>query len=59
MKRSLGWFTLMCMGIGAIIGAGIFVITGELLPSCAVVDAPCQPRDGSRLGACDTVLHFA
>lgn len=28
MKKSLGWFQLMCLGIGAIIGAGIFVITG-------------------------------
>ena len=28
MKKSLGWFQLICLGIGAIIGAGIFVITG-------------------------------
>jgi hypothetical protein len=29
MKRTLGWFQLCCLGIGAIIGAGIFVITGK------------------------------
>ncbi|CAL8471821.1 g11363 [Coccomyxa elongata] len=28
MKKTLGWFQLICLGIGAIIGAGIFVITG-------------------------------
>jgi len=28
MKRHLGWFQLIVIGIGAIIGAGIFVITG-------------------------------
>ena len=26
MKRTLGWFQLMCMGIGAIIGSGIYVL---------------------------------
>ncbi|CAL5221075.1 g3200 [Coccomyxa viridis] len=30
MKRSLGWFQLMCMGIGAIIGSGIYVLTGQV-----------------------------
>lgn len=29
LKRSLGWFQLIVIGIGAIIGAGVFVITGE------------------------------
>ena len=29
MKRSLGAVTLTAMGIGAIIGAGIFVLTGQ------------------------------
>lgn len=29
LKRHLGWFQLMVIGIGAIIGAGIFVITGK------------------------------
>ncbi len=29
MKRQLGWFQLVVIGIGAIIGAGIFVITGK------------------------------
>lgn len=29
MKRHLGWFQLVVIGIGAIIGAGIFVITGK------------------------------
>ena len=29
MKRSLGAMTLIAMGIGAIIGAGIFVLTGQ------------------------------
>ena len=29
MKRSLGAVTLIAMGIGAIIGAGIFVLTGQ------------------------------
>lgn len=28
LKRHLGWFQLVVIGIGAIIGAGIFVITG-------------------------------
>src|SRR3989338_244795 len=28
LKRHLGWFQLIIIGIGAIIGAGIFVITG-------------------------------
>jgi APA family basic amino acid/polyamine antiporter len=28
LERSLGWFQLLLMGIGAIIGAGIFVLTG-------------------------------
>lgn len=28
LKRHLGWFQLIMIGIGAIIGAGIFVITG-------------------------------
>ena len=28
LKRALGWASLMAMGIGAIIGAGIFVLTG-------------------------------
>ncbi len=28
LKRHLGWFQLVIIGIGAIIGAGIFVITG-------------------------------
>lgn len=29
LKRHLGWFQLTVIGIGAIIGAGIFVITGK------------------------------
>jgi len=29
LKRHLGWFQLVTIGIGAIIGAGIFVITGK------------------------------
>ncbi len=29
LKRHLGWFQLIAIGIGAIIGAGIFVITGK------------------------------
>jgi basic amino acid/polyamine antiporter, APA family len=29
MKRSLGLLDLVALGIGAIIGSGIFVITGE------------------------------
>ncbi len=29
LKRHLGWFQLLVIGIGAIIGAGIFVITGS------------------------------
>lgn len=29
LKRHLGWFQLVVIGIGAIIGAGIFVITGK------------------------------
>lgn len=29
LKRHLGWFQLSVIGIGAIIGAGIFVITGK------------------------------
>ena len=34
MKRSLGWFQLMCMGIGAIIGSGIFgLVSAPLYPA--------------------------
>lgn len=29
LKRHLGWFQLIVIGIGAVIGAGIFVITGK------------------------------
>src|SRR6202167_3707007 len=29
LKRSLGWFNLILIGIGSIIGSGIFVITGH------------------------------
>jgi APA family basic amino acid/polyamine antiporter len=29
LKRALGWASLMAMGIGGIIGAGIFVLTGQ------------------------------
>ena len=29
LKRALGWVSLMAMGIGGIIGAGIFVLTGQ------------------------------
>jgi APA family basic amino acid/polyamine antiporter len=29
MKRSLTWWDLMWFGVGAVIGAGIFVITGQ------------------------------
>src|SRR5260221_25772 len=29
LRRHLGWIQLMTIGVGAIIGAGIFVITGQ------------------------------
>jgi basic amino acid/polyamine antiporter, APA family len=29
LKRALGWASLMAMGIGGVIGAGIFVLTGQ------------------------------
>ena len=28
LKRALGWASLMSLGVGEIIGAGIFVLTG-------------------------------
>ena len=28
LKRTLGWLSLTALGIGAIIGTGIFVLTG-------------------------------
>lgn len=34
LKRHLGWFQLIVIGIGAIIGAGIFVITGTTAAEC-------------------------
>ena len=30
LKRSLGPVNLIAMGIGAIVGAGVFVLTGEV-----------------------------
>jgi len=35
LKRALGWAALMAMGIGGIIGAGIFVLTGQAAASYA------------------------
>ena len=35
LKRHLGWVQLTAIGIGAIIGAGIFVITGQAAASYA------------------------
>ncbi len=35
LKRHLGWVQLVVIGIGAIIGAGIFVITGKAAAECA------------------------
>ena len=29
LKRSLGSFSLIAMGVAAVVGAGIFVVTGE------------------------------
>ncbi len=40
MKRSLGAFDLTCMGVGAIIGTGIFVFTG----TAAAGDAPTTDK---------------
>ncbi|KMZ66814.1 hypothetical protein ZOSMA_288G00120 [Zostera marina] len=28
MKKNLTWWNLICFGIGSVIGAGIFVLTG-------------------------------
>jgi len=33
LKRSLGAMNLITLGIGAVIGAGIFVLTGQAAPS--------------------------
>ena len=46
MKKTLGWLQLMCLGIGAIIGAGIFVITGarQLSPGMHAVNTVCFSR---------------
>lgn len=35
LKRTLGSFDLMTMGVGAIIGAGLFVLTGQAAAKCA------------------------
>lgn len=35
LKRHLGWIQLLMIGVGAIIGAGIFVITGQAAASYA------------------------
>ena len=34
MKRTLGAFDLTCIGIGAIIGSGIFAMTGTAAVRC-------------------------
>ncbi|KAH0719643.1 hypothetical protein KY285_015674 [Solanum tuberosum] len=35
MKKSLNWFDLIWLGIGAVMGAGVFVLTGEATKSLA------------------------
>jgi APA family basic amino acid/polyamine antiporter len=35
LKRTLGWASLLALGIGGIIGAGIFVLTGTVAANVA------------------------
>lgn len=51
MRKSLGWFQLICLGIGAIIGAGIFVITGARLLKLLLM-GPTQKNACSESPAC-------
>jgi len=47
LKRSLGWFNLVTLGIGAIIGAGIFVLTGQ---AAALHAGPAVPLSMALVG---------
>jgi len=47
LKRSLGWFNLTTLGIGAIIGAGIFVLTGQ---AAALHAGPAVPISMALVG---------
>ena len=53
LKRSLGPVNLITLGIGAIIGAGIFVLTGQ---AAALHAGPCS---GAQLYLCRHHLAFA
>ena len=47
LKRTLGWFNLTTLGIGAIIGAGIFVLTGQ---AAALHAGPAVPVSMALVG---------
>jgi basic amino acid/polyamine antiporter, APA family len=47
LKRTLGWFNLVTLGIGAIIGAGIFVLTGQ---AAALHAGPAVPLSMALVG---------
>src|SRR5262245_14317950 len=47
LKRTLGWFNLTTLGIGAIIGAGIFVLTGQ---AAALHAGPAVPLSMALVG---------
>ena len=57
LRRTLGPFNLISLGIGAIIGAGIFVMTGNAAANFAGPARRAVVRDrGSRLHLCGAVL---
>ena len=45
LKRSLTAFDLTCLGIGAIIGSGIFALTGTAAAGERVTTAASRSRD--------------
>ena len=60
MKRALGWASLMSLGIGGIIGAGIFVLTGTAAANYAGPGVMISfVLSGARLRLCGAVLRGA
>ena len=41
LKKSLGWLSLTALGIGAIIGTGIFILTGTAAAGETSSSLPC------------------
>ena len=63
MKRTLTWWDLIWFGIGAVIGAGIFVLTGQeasdaagpaAAVSCVSDSPPCSPTWALHLLPCSS-----